>query len=134
MSESTGPMEQFNINELAGATGLILGAVSGILVVIFKSRCFCKFRVGISDKYSLCMCERKPPPDDSDTENDVKGLKDQAKKLNKKEDKILKKEEEILDEVSNEGTPRLIPKKTKSKDDGGDNVLPYPEDDIDKLV
>jgi len=134
MSESTGPMEQFNINELAGATGLILGAVSGILVVIFKSRCFCKFRVGISDKYSLCMCERKPPPDDSDTENDVKGLKDQAKKLNKKEDKILKKEdkilkkeEEILDEVSNDGqaaSPRLIPK-TKSKDDG---ILPYPDD------
>lgn len=130
MSQSTGPMEQFNINELAGATGLILGAVSGILVVIFKSRCFCKFRVGISDKYSLCMCERKPPPDspkdDSDTENEMK-------KLNKKEDKILKKEEEILDEVSNEGTPRLIPKeKTKSKDD--DSILPYPGDDIDKLV
>ena len=26
MSESTGAMEQFNINELAGATGLILGS------------------------------------------------------------------------------------------------------------
>ncbi len=83
MSESTGAMEQFNINELAGATGLILGAVSGILVVIFKSRCFCKFRVGISDKYSLCMCERKPPPDsprepeaDSSDAEDPKDPKD----------------------------------------------------------
>jgi len=64
MSESNGlSMEQFNINELAGATGLILGAVSGILVVIFKSRCYCKFRIGISDKWNICMCERKPPPD-----------------------------------------------------------------------
>lgn len=62
MSEN-GAMEQFNINELAGATGLILGAFSGILVVIFKSRCYCKFRVGISDKFNICMCERKPPPD-----------------------------------------------------------------------
>ena len=135
MSESTGAMEQFNINELAGATGLILGAVSGILVVIFKSRCFCKFRVGISDKYSLCMCERKPPPDspkdDSDTENEMKKLNKKEDKILKKEDKILKKEEEILDEVSNEGTPRLIPKKTKSKDDG---ILPYPEEDVNNLV
>ena len=65
-------MEKFNINELAGATGLILGAVSGILVVIFKSRCYCKFRVGFSDNCNICMCERKPPPDnvdDSDDEN-----------------------------------------------------------------
>ena len=91
MSESTGAMEQFNINELAGATGLILGAVSGILVVIFKSRCFCKFRVGISDKYSLCMCERKPPPDSPRTEeeqeqedNDEKKKEESVKKEDKK--------------------------------------------------
>lgn len=58
-----GILQEFNINELAGATGLILGAVSGILVVIFKSRCYCKFRLGCSDNFNLCMCERKPPPD-----------------------------------------------------------------------
>lgn len=99
MSESTGAMEQFNINELAGATGLILGAVSGILVVIFKSRCFCKFRVGISDKYSLCMCERKPPPDSprdpesSDTEDpkDPKDPKDASADVDPKKDKDPKK-------------------------------------------
>ena len=58
-----GLLQDFNINELAGATGLILGAVSGILVVIFKSRCYCKFRVGFTDNCNICMCERKPPPD-----------------------------------------------------------------------
>ena len=58
-----GLLQEFNINELAGATGLILGAVSGILVVIFKSRCYCKFRLGCSDNFNLCMCERNPPPD-----------------------------------------------------------------------
>lgn len=70
MSESQSPMEQFNINELAGATGLILGAIGGILAIIFKSRCYCKFRIGISDKFNLCMCERKPPPDNIDLEED----------------------------------------------------------------
>ena len=70
MSESQSPMEQFNINELAGATGLILGAVGGILAIIFKSRCYCKFRIGCSDKYNLCMCERKPPPDNIELEDD----------------------------------------------------------------
>lgn len=91
MSESTGAMEQFNINELAGATGLILGAVSGILVVIFKSRCFCKFRIGISDKYSLCMCHRNPPPDSPRPEeeqeqedNDEKKKEESVKKEDKK--------------------------------------------------
>lgn len=70
MSESAFSMEQFNINELAGATGLILGAVGGILAIIFKSRCYCKFRVGFNDACSICMCERKPPPDNVAEESD----------------------------------------------------------------
>jgi hypothetical protein len=93
-------MEKFNINELAGATGLILGGVSGLLVVIFKSRCFCKFRIGFSDNCSICMCSRSPPPDpvvendnhDSDNEDDK--TKSQKKKEDKKEDKKI--EEELI--------------------------------------
>ena len=77
---SEGLLQSFNINELAGATGLILGGVSGLLVVIFKSRCYCKFRVGCNDNCSLCMCERKPPPeptnnDDTDDEDNKKNNK-----------------------------------------------------------
>jgi len=100
-------MEKFNINELAGATGLILGAVSGILVVIFKSRCYCKFRVGFNDKCSLCMCERKPPPDPEDSDDESK----------KKQDKILKKEEEILKEEKkiNKDIESLVPKDNSPK-------------------
>ena len=82
-------MEKFNINELAGATGLILGGISGLLVVIFKSRCFCKFRIGFNDNCSICMCERKPPPDnvinDSDNEDDKN--KSPKKKEDKEEEK-----------------------------------------------
>jgi hypothetical protein len=113
MSESTGAMEQFNINELAGATGLILGAVSGILVVIFKSRCFCKFRVGISDKYSLCMCERKPPPDikeDSDGEDKKEDKKVDDKKEDKKvDDKKVDRLSKELKEPEPEPEPILPP-------------------------
>jgi len=100
-------MEKFNINELAGATGLILGAVSGILVVIFKSRCYCKFRVGFNDKCSLCMCERKPPPDPEDSDDESK----------KKQDKILKKEKEILKEEKkiNKDIESLVPKDNSPK-------------------
>ncbi len=90
MSESTGiSMEQFNINELAGATGLILGAVSGILVVIFKSRCYCKFRVGFNDKCSLCMCERKPPPDNT-AESEEEEKKEEKKPIKKPVDRTSK--------------------------------------------
>ena len=104
MSSSSAPMEQFNINELAGATGLILGAVSGILVVIFKSRCYCKFRVGISDKYNICMCERKPPPDIKEDEEDPKetkspkGEKEIKPKVEAKPNIKLKEEQLVPDE------------------------------------
>jgi hypothetical protein len=87
-------MEEFNINELAGATGLILGAVGGILAIIFKSRCYCKFRIGISDKWNLCMCERKPPPDPNLNDSD-----DETNKIVQPPS------------VSETSTPRLIPKK-----------------------
>jgi len=103
MSDSNGiSMEQFNINELAGATGLILGAVSGILVVVFKSRCYCKFRVGFNDNCSICMCERKPPPDnieESDDEKDKKDKKDEKKPIKQTIDRNsheLQPEPEVL--------------------------------------
>ena len=56
MSDSI--LQSFNINELAGATGLILGALGGLLAVIWKSRCHCRMNLCF-----LCQCERKPPPD-----------------------------------------------------------------------
>lgn len=65
-----GLLQSFNINELAGATGLMLGALGGLLAVIWKSRCHCKMNLCY-----LCQCERKPPPtkevDSSDEEEIV---------------------------------------------------------------
>lgn len=60
-----GILQSFNINELAGATGLILGALGGLLAVIWKSRCHCKMNLCY-----LCQCERKPPPDREDDSSD----------------------------------------------------------------
>ena len=97
MSESSGSiLQQFNINELAGATGLILGALGGILAIIFKSRCYCRLNLCY-----LCFCERKPPPDkevDSDDDDEKKKLKkkpqtnleDSVEKPEAKLEKIVK--------------------------------------------
>ena len=61
----TGLLQQFNINELAGATGLILGAVGGLLAVIWKSRCYCRMNL-----CHICFCERKPPPDKNESSDE----------------------------------------------------------------
>ena len=102
-------IDPMSVDQLAGAVVLILGAIGSLLLVVWQSKCHCKV--------NLCYifsCERRPP-----NEEEMKGLKDQAKKqndklkkMNKKEQEILNKEDEILDEVER-GTPRLIPR-TKS--------------------
>jgi len=60
-----GLLQEFNINELAGATGLMLGALGGLLAVIWKSRCHCKMNLCY-----LCQCERKPPPDEGNSDEE----------------------------------------------------------------
>ena len=104
----TGILQQFNINELAGATGLILGAVGGILAIVFKSRCYCRLNLCY-----LCFCERKPPPDVIANDSD-----DDEKKPVKEKEK-MKENDKIQDE-------KLIPNKidkNKNKNDGGDEEI-----------
>ena len=89
-----GQLQNYSVDQVAGAIVLVLGAVASLLLVIWQSKCHCKM--------NLCyifQCERRPP-----SEDEMKGLKDQFKKTQKKEDEILKKEDEILDEV-------IVPKK-----------------------
>tara|TARA_R110000822_G_scaffold167748_1_gene307913 strand:+ start:616 stop:978 length:363 start_codon:yes stop_codon:yes gene_type:complete len=98
----TGILQQFNINELAGATGLILGALGGILAIIFKSRCYCRLNLCY-----LCFCERKPPPDtvvDSDEEDNKKP---------KEKDKRSSSETKLIDKPKPK--PKATPKVTKAK-------------------
>ena len=124
---SEGLLQSFNINELAGATGLILGGVSGLLVVIFKSRCYCKFRVGCNDQCSLCMCERKPPPetpndDGNDTDYNQKNILPKNKSFKKPKTSEGQAQQRTL-EPQSESPERLIPPPNGRA-----------QDDIDKLV
>jgi len=116
MSESSmeRPMEQFNINELAGASAIILTGISSILVIIFKSRCYCKFRVGISDKFNLCMCERKPPVDikeeGEEEEKPTEKPKDEENPKDEEKPKDAKQEDKPIKEKPN---IQLIPTEPK---------------------
>ena len=57
-----GRLQDFTIDQLAGATALVLGSIGGLLMIIWKSRCACRVRVGCSDSCYIFDCERKPPP------------------------------------------------------------------------
>ena len=99
MEVNGGKLQDFTIDQLAGALALSLGAVGTLLLVIWQSRCHCRM--------NLCYiftCERRPP-----TEDQMETLKDQVKKSSKKSDKIMKKEDKILekeDEILDQVTPR----------------------------
>ena len=75
MSESEGleinggKLQNFTIDQLAGALALSLGAVGTLLLVIWQSRCACRCRLGLSDKCYLFDCAREPPV--QDTENPI---------------------------------------------------------------
>jgi len=60
-----GKMENFTIDQFAGSMALILGSIGGLLMIIWKSRCHCKFSL-----CGLCSCERKPPVEGVDEDSD----------------------------------------------------------------
>jgi hypothetical protein len=95
-NNEAGQLQNYSVDQLAGAVVLILGAIGSLLLVVWQSKCHCKINLCY-----LFQCERRPP-----NEQEMKGLKDQAKKLSKK---VEKKEDEILEEQK---TPRLIPVKS----------------------
>ena len=117
MSESSslevngGRLQDFTIDQLAGATALVLGSVGGLLMIIWKSRCACRVRLGCSDKCYIFDCERAPPPDDKDSDDEDINKKDNKK--DKKKDK--KKDVKKIDRTSKE-------------------LEPEPEPEIEKLV
>lgn len=98
MSESSalevngGRLQDFTIDQLAGATALVLGSVGGLLMIIWKSRCACRVRVGCSDKCYIFDCERAPPPDEKDSDDE--SGKDKDKKEIKKLKKTISKTKE----------------------------------------
>ena len=85
-----GQLQDYSVDQVAGAFVLVLGAIASLLLVIWQSKCHCKM--------NLCyifQCERRPP-----SEEEMKGLQHQIDKRekDKKQDKILDKEDKILED------------------------------------
>lgn len=74
MSDSEGQLQDYSVDQAAGAIVLVLGAVASLLLVIWQSKCHCKINLCY-----LFQCERRPP-----NEEELKGLKDKAKELTDK--------------------------------------------------
>jgi len=137
MSESDAfiQIDPMSVDQLAGAVVLILGAIGSLLLVVWQSKCHCKV--------NLCYifsCERRPP-----NEEEMKGLKNQAKKLKenkKKEDGSeapqrdnIKKEDEILKSTESTETPKITKSISMvSLNDEGEKLVPSPKDKLDNLV
>lgn len=94
MSESEeGQLQDYSVDQLAGAIVLVLGAIAGLLQVIWMSKCHCKVNLCY-----LFRCERRPP-----TEEQMKSLKKKAEELKNKKDTLKK------DPDPDPETPRLVP-------------------------
>tara|TARA_R110001592_G_scaffold116813_1_gene318416 strand:- start:239 stop:553 length:315 start_codon:yes stop_codon:yes gene_type:complete len=100
MSESSeGQLQNYSVDQAAGAVVLVLGAVASLLLVIWQSRCHCKM--------NLCyifQCERRPP-----SEEEMDGLKEQAQKLKDKKNKKPedKKKPKTITEPEPEPEPEM---------------------------
>eukprot|EP01046_Picozoa_sp_COSAG06_P033712 COSAG06_NODE_3463_length_5301_cov_119.496540_2_plen_108_part_00 len=87
MSESEGQLQDYSVDQLGGFVVMVAGAIGSLLLVVWQSKCHCK----VNCCY-LFQCERRPP-----SEEEMKGLKDQAMKLKEKKDKE-KADEDIVNQ------------------------------------
>ena len=74
-----GQLQDYSVDQLAGAIVLVLGAVASLLLVLWQSKCLCKV--------NLCyifQCERRPP-----SEEEMEGLKEQREKLKNKKETLI---------------------------------------------
>ena len=100
-----GQLQNYSVDQAAGAVVLVLGAVGGLLLVIWQSACHCK----INCCY-LFQCERRPPSEDK-----MKSLKDQVQaKKDAKDDKDKEKDKLVPTPTP---TPQATPRQEINLDD-----------------
>ncbi len=98
MTESAGQLQDYSVDQLGGFVVMVAGAIGSLLLVVWQSKCHCK----VNCCY-LFQCERRPP-----SEEEMKGLKDQAQKL--KDKKQEKKDNKDIEKGLAEDEPiTLIP-------------------------
>lgn len=117
-------VEKMSIDQLAGAVVLFLGAVGSLLLVIWQSKCHCKVNLCY-----LFQCERRPP-----NEEELKGLKDQAKEMKAKNDKKQNKNDNKQNKEDDIIAPKveediLLKEMVKSVDleVGDETLVPTPK-------
>jgi len=101
MSSSTeeGKLQNYSVDQVAGAFVLILSAISSLLLVLWQSKCLCKM--------NLCyifQCERRPP-----NEEELEGLKEQYENSKKKKKDKDKDKNKPIDRTSKELEPEPEP-------------------------
>jgi len=114
VQEEEGTLQDYSVDQLAGAVVLVLGAVAGLLQVIWMSKCHCKVNLCY-----LFRCERRPP-----TEEEMKTLRqkiDEKKEMNELKKDEKKEKKELKKKNSNEPEPEQEPE-------------PEPEPEIDNLL
>ena len=60
-----GQLADYNINEIAGASSLVIGSLGGLLLIVFKSRC-----TNINCCFGLWSCARSVPVDNNSDDDD----------------------------------------------------------------
>ena len=98
MSEE-GRLQNYSVDQVAGAFVLCMGAIASLLLVIWQSKCHCKCNLCY-----LFQCERRPP-----SEDEMMGLQGQLKKRKQKK---ADEEEAMLDiklPAGAEDAPDLLP-------------------------
>jgi hypothetical protein len=68
-----GELQDYTVDQLAGAIALTLGALGSLLLVIWQSRCLCRCRIGLSDQLFCFDCTREPPPRDPESASEQPG-------------------------------------------------------------
>jgi hypothetical protein len=68
-----GQLQDYTVDQLAGAIALTLGALGSLLLVIWQSRCLCRCRIGLSDQLFCFDCTREPPPRDPESASEQPG-------------------------------------------------------------
>ena len=82
-------LQDFTIDQAAGALALSLGAIGSLLLVIWQSRCACRCRIGLSDNCYIFDCSREPPPADDKKKEKMSLNSDKDGKNKEEEDAVI---------------------------------------------